>query len=49
MNECPHLIFQVLTKHGERLEEVWQNLTWSENIWMGVSVEAVSSSATMAV
>jgi len=39
MNECPHLIFQVLTKRGERLEEVWKHLNWSENIWMGVSVE----------
>jgi protein gp37 len=39
MNECPHLIFQVLTKRGERLEEAWKHLTWTENIWMGVSVE----------
>lgn len=39
MNDCPHLIFQVLTKRGERLEAVWQHLSWTENIWMGVSVE----------
>lgn len=39
MNECPHLIFQVLTKRGERLEADWKHLTWTENIWMGVSVE----------
>ena len=39
MNECPHLIFQVLTKRGDRLEDVWRNLNWSQNIWMGVSVE----------
>ncbi|MBN8459585.1 MAG: phage Gp37/Gp68 family protein [Verrucomicrobia bacterium] len=39
MNECPHLIFQVLTKRGERLEQVWKKLRWTENIWMGVSVE----------
>lgn len=39
MNDCPHLVFQVLTKRGERLAEDWKHLTWSENIWMGVSVE----------
>ena len=40
MNECPHLVFQVLTKRGERLEELWCDLSWSQNIWMGVSVES---------
>ena len=39
MNANPHLIFQVLTKRSERLAEVWMDLTWSQNIWMGVSVE----------
>ena len=39
MNECPHLIFQVLTKRGDRLQQEWPHLTWSGNIWMGVSVE----------
>lgn len=39
MNTCPHLIFQVLTKRGDRLEAVWKDLKWTENIWMGVSVE----------
>ena len=39
MNDCPHLIFQVLTKRGARLETAWQHLTWTENLWMGVSVE----------
>lgn len=39
MNDCPHLIFQVLTKRGERLAEVCKHLKWTENIWMGVSVE----------
>lgn len=39
MNANPHLIFQVLTKRSERLAAVWQDLTWSQNIWMGVSVE----------
>ncbi len=31
--------FQVLTKRGERLEQVSDLLTWSPNVWMGVSVE----------
>lgn len=39
MNKNPHLIFQVLTKRSERLAEIQSQLTWSQNIWMGVSVE----------
>ncbi|MEM9237245.1 MAG: phage Gp37/Gp68 family protein [Verrucomicrobiota bacterium] len=39
MSECPHLTFQVLTKRARRLEEVCHKLPWTENIWMGVSVE----------
>jgi len=39
MNDCPHLIFQVLTKRSNRLAEDWKHLNWSQNIWMGVSVE----------
>jgi protein gp37 len=39
MNHCPHLIFQVLTKRSERLEKDWMHLNWTQNIWMGVSVE----------
>lgn len=39
MNECPHLIFQVLTKRSDRLAEDWKHLNWTQNIWMGVSVE----------
>ena len=31
--------FQVLTKRSERLAELESRLTWSPNIWMGVSVE----------
>lgn len=31
--------FQVLTKRADRLERVAKELTWSPNIWMGVSVE----------
>lgn len=39
MNNCSHLTFQVLTKRSKRLVEVANLLTWSDNIWMGVSVE----------
>jgi protein gp37 len=39
MNDCPHLIFQVLTKRSDRLAEDWKHLNWTQNIWMGVSVE----------
>lgn len=39
MNANPHLIFQVLTKRSERLAELRAEFTWSQNIWMGVSVE----------
>jgi protein gp37 len=31
--------FQVLTKRSSRLLELDEQLTWPENIWMGVSVE----------
>ncbi|MBN4070882.1 phage Gp37/Gp68 family protein [Crocinitomix catalasitica] len=39
MNENPQHIFQVLTKRAERLAMVSKELSWSQNIWMGVSVE----------
>lgn len=39
MNECPQHNFQVLTKRSERLMELAPHLTWTPNIWMGVSVE----------
>jgi protein gp37 len=31
--------FQVLTKRADRLLELSKELTWTENIWMGVTVE----------
>lgn len=34
--------FQILTKRAERLAELSPLLTWSENIWMGVTVEDAS-------
>jgi protein gp37 len=39
MNENPQHTFQVLTKRAERLLEVHEQLRWTHNIWMGVSVE----------
>jgi len=39
MNKNGQHTFQVLTKRAERLFEVHQELHWSHNIWMGVSVE----------
>jgi len=39
MNENPQHVFQVLTKRSERLLEVHEELRWTHNIWMGVSVE----------
>ncbi|MBF0549169.1 MAG: phage Gp37/Gp68 family protein [Deltaproteobacteria bacterium] len=34
--------FQVLTKRAERLAELAGTLPWSDNIWMGVTVEHIS-------
>lgn len=39
MNENSKHIFQVLTKRADRLFEIHHELNWTENIWMGVSVE----------
>ena len=39
MNDNPQHIFQVLTKRGELLYQYHQDLNWTNNIWMGVSVE----------
>lgn len=39
MNECPQHTFQVLTKRADRLHKLSDKLTWTKNIWMGVSVE----------
>src|SRR5258708_16260198 len=32
--------FQVLTKRAERLAKIDRGLSWSPNVWMGVSVES---------
>ncbi len=39
MNEAHWHRFQVLTKRAERVAELSDSLNWSDNIWMGVSVE----------
>lgn len=39
MVRCSQHIFQILTKRSERLERIGDKLPWTENIWMGVSVE----------
>ena len=39
MNENQQHTFQVLTKRSVRLRELAPLLDWSENIWMGVTIE----------
>lgn len=39
MEQTPRHTYQILTKRHERLLELAPKLKWSDNIWMGVSVE----------
>ncbi|MCK9365286.1 MAG: phage Gp37/Gp68 family protein [Syntrophales bacterium] len=39
MQKAPWHTFQVLTKRADRLAELSQELPWTSNIWMGISVE----------
>jgi len=39
MANCSRHTFQVLTKRAEKLAELSSKLNWSENIWMGVTIE----------
>src|ERR1700733_6429477 len=39
MNDTPQHTYQVLTKRADRLYAVHHQLNWTDNIWMGVSVE----------
>ena len=39
MKDNPQHVFQILTKRAERLLELNNHLQWTNNIWMGVSVE----------
>lgn len=40
MNDARWHTFQVLTKRADRLAKLSSHLNWTENIWMGVSVES---------
>lgn len=40
MNDTPRHTFQILTKRGDRLAELAPELSWTPNIWMGVSIES---------
>jgi len=39
MNNTPH-VYQILTKRSYVLKKFTNKLTWTDNIWMGVSVES---------
>jgi protein gp37 len=39
MNKASKHTFQVLTKRAERLEKLSPQINWTDNIWMGVSIE----------
>lgn len=39
MNRAEHHIFQILTKRPKRLVQISHKLNWTDNIWMGVTVE----------
>jgi len=43
MNNCQIHNFQILTKRAERLAELSGMLTWTDNIWVGVSIENSSN------
>ncbi|MFH2026699.1 MAG: phage Gp37/Gp68 family protein [bacterium] len=39
MNRAEHHLFQILTKRPKRLVQLSHKLNWTDNIWMGVTVE----------
>ncbi len=39
MNATPQHTYQILTKRAKKLAEISSELTWTNNIWMGVSIE----------
>ncbi len=41
MNEASHHHFQLLTKRPERARRYADRLNWSENVWIGTSVESM--------
>ena len=40
MNATPHHTYQILTKRPNRAVRIASELRWSENIWMGTSIES---------
>ena len=40
MNEASWHTFQVLTKRTKRLEDLAERIVWTDNIWMGVTIES---------
>ena len=42
MNQASWHRFQILTKRAERLADISSSLKWTENIWMGVTVESAA-------
>jgi len=43
MNRANWHTFQVLTKRADRMLELSEKINWTDNIWMGVSVENVDA------
>lgn len=40
MNKAHWHTFQVLTKRAERIKELNDSITWTNNIWLGITVES---------
>lgn len=40
MRQCPHHIFQILTKRSKQLKRKAKLIDWPDNVWMGVTVES---------
>jgi protein gp37 len=41
MNACPQHQFQLLTKRPERAARLAPDLGWTENVWLGTSIESM--------
>ena len=42
MNDNPQHSFNIITESAERLFEVYEELIWSPNIWMGIRIDEQS-------
>lgn len=40
MTQANHHIFQILTKRSTRMAEIAPSLPWTDNIWLGVTIES---------